>query len=398
MNIIKEIGGLDRSMKKKAEKLNEAETIAIVSDEEISETTPKKIHFWSRRPKDGESKRHRLEANELSSGAKKSMATRLISAAVGLAIVVPAIVLGQWIYFIVISVALLIACYEVLGCTSKRTIITVLVYFIFVAAIAYWPIFKSLVPNIPGDPWEPKLVNISYLYMQITLPILIIVIGSFLVFFLTVIYKDFTVHDACYLITMAIIVGLGFQCLFFLRYYPNNFVVPVFEDWTFNVANTINPSLLLVFVIFSTFMTDTGAYFVGIFFGKRKMNERISPKKTWEGFVGGVVISFLLSSALGLTLSGTGYPIHPAFLLKNGWYLVLILSAIIPLFATLGDFVFSSIKRYWGIKDYGKLIPGHGGVLDRLDSIIFAVIVTSIFVHMIACITDKGFNWTEFLV
>ena len=135
------------------------------------------------------------------------------------------------------------------------------------------------------------------------------------------------------------------------------------------------------------------------------MNERISPKKTWEGFVGGVVISFLLSSALGLTLAsikgsdGASWSIHPNITLKEHWYLILILSMIIPLFATLGDFVFSSIKRYWGIKDYGVLIPGHGGVLDRLDSIIFASIITAIFIHMLSVIALGGeFNWAAFLV
>ena len=384
-------------MKKKVETLNEAETIVIASDEELNETPVKKVHFFSRRQKDENGQRHH-HANELSKSAKKSMVTRILSAIIGLAIIVPAIVLGQWIYFAVISFALLIACYEVLGCTNKRTIFTVFIYFIFVAAIAFWPIFKSIVPAKAGMPWEPEIVNISYLYQQIYLPILIVAVGSFFVFFLTVIYKDFTVHDACYLIAMAIIVGLGFQCLFFLRYYPNKFVNPPFLDWTFNVENTIYPSLLLVFVIFSTFMTDTGAYFVGIFFGKRKMNERISPKKTWEGFVGGITISFLLSSALGLTLSGFNLEIHPAFALNNSWYLIIILSALIPLFATLGDFVFSSIKRYWGIKDYGKLIPGHGGVLDRLDSIIFAVIISSIFIHMLSSIGVDGFDWASFLV
>lgn len=395
-------------MKKKnnLETVSEAESIAIVSDEE--EAVGNKVHFWSKRPKE-EGSHHHLERNELSSGAKKSMLTRIISAVVGLLIVVPAIFLGDWIYFAVISLALIIACYEVLGCTSKRTIVTVFVYFIFVAAIAYWPIFKSLVPSTE-QAWNPEVLSIGFLYKQIYLPILVVAVGSFFVFFLTVIYKDFTVHDACYLITMAIIVGLGFQCLFYLRYFPNNYPsVPNLKDWTFTVDNTIKPSLLLVFVIFSTFMTDTGAYFVGVFFGKRKMNERISPKKTWEGFIGGIIISFLLSSTLALILSAIDWPIYEAynpdtkeilisFALDKNWYLIFILSALIPLFATLGDFVFSSIKRYWGIKDYGKLIPGHGGVLDRLDSIIFAVIISSIFIHMLSSIGVDGFNWAGFLV
>ena len=381
----------------------DVENIPIVSDE----NTPKRKGFFTRRDKT--ERRSRIQANELSGSAKKSMLTRTISAVVGLAVIIPAIFLGDWIYFAVLTVALGFACYEVLGCTNKRTFITVFVYFVFVALIAYWPIFKALVPS-PDQGSTPEMISIGFLYKEIYLPIIIVIFGSFLVFLMTVIYKDFTVQDACHLIALAIIVGLGFQCLFYLRYFPNNYEsVPNLQDWEFTVENTIKPSLLLVFVIFSTFMTDTGAYFVGIFFGKRKINERISPKKTWEGFVGGVVISFLLSSALALILSAVGWPIYEAsdpdtkaitisFALDKNWYLIFILSALIPLFATLGDFVFSSIKRYWGIKDYGKLIPGHGGVLDRLDSIIFAVIITAIFIHMLSSIGVKGFDWAAFLV
>ena len=367
----------------------DVENIPIVSDE----NTPKRKGFFARRDKT--ERRPRIQANELSGSAKKSMLTRIISAVVGLAILIPAILLGGWIYFGFLTFALMIACYEVLGCTNKRTIFTVLVYFIFVALIVYWPLFKTLIVNGTAD------TKIEAYYKVIYLPIIVIVFGTFLVFFLTVAYKDFTVQDACFLIAMAILVGLGFQCLLYLRYYPLT-LFPQDKDvgtWQFTVNNTIRPSLLLIFVIVSTFMTDTGAYFVGIFFGKNKMNERISPKKTWEGFVGGVVISFILSASIAFICASCGYPIHPYLTVNEGWYLILILSVIIPLFATLGDFVFSSIKRYWGIKDYGSLIPGHGGILDRLDSIIFAVVISSIFVFMLSAITDGfKFNWEQFLV
>lgn len=383
-------------MKKKNDEVKEVVSIPVEDDVESiainsnDVETPKRKGFFSRREKSPDGKR--IHKNELSSGAKKSMRTRIISAAVGLAIIIPAIFLGDWIYFGLVSFALLIACYEILGCTNKRTLVTVIVYFIFVALIAYWPLFRSLATGF-------KESKAEVYYQKIYLPITVVIIGVFLVFFLTVIYKDFTVHDACFLIAMAILVGLGFQCLFYLRYVPIYlFDVQGAEAFNFTVDNSIRPSMLLIFVIISTFMTDTGAYFVGVFFGKNKMNERISPKKTWEGFVGGVAISFALSCIFGLVSAACGFPIHPDLTVENGWYLILILSLIIPIFATLGDFVFSSIKRYWGIKDYGKLIPGHGGVLDRLDSIIFSVIITSIFIFMLSSITKDGFNWEQFLV
>ena len=335
-------------------------------------------------------------ANRLNKKAKSSMITRMIAAAVALVITVPILFLGDWFFFGLITFAMAIACWEILGCAHKRTWVIFVIYFSIVALIAYWPLFKGLIIDkgiITNN--KPD----SYFY-SIYLSVLVIVVCIFVMFFFSVVYKDFTVHDAAFLITMAVLIGLGFQCLFYLRYYPIKvFNVAITETFKFDFDNTVKTSLLLAFVCLSTFMTDAGAYFIGVFFGKNKINERISPKKTWEGFVGGVVISFLVSFGVGMAFAFGDYPILVNFLDKEHWFYILILSIIIPIFATLGDFVFSSIKRHWGIKDYGKLIPGHGGILDRLDSIFFAVIVTSIFIFMISNTGTTGeINWKDFLV
>ena len=333
--------------------------------------------------------------NTLSTKAKTSMLTRIVAAAVALAIVVPLLFLGDWFYFSLITFAMAIACWEILGCAHKRTWVIFVIYFLIVACIAYWPLFKGLIVD------KGVLTNNkpdSY-FVSIYLSVLVVAICVFIMFFFTVIYKDFTVNDAAFLIAMAVLIGLGFQCLFYLRYYPiSAFGIEITESFKFTVDNTIKPSLLLCFVALSTFVTDAGAYFVGVFFGKNKMNERISPKKTWEGFVGGVIISFVVTFSVGLAFAWGNYPILKS-LDKEHWYYILLLSLLIPLFATLGDFVFSSIKRYWGIKDYGKLIPGHGGILDRLDSIFFAVIITAIVVFMLSKSGTEGeIDWKQFLV
>ena len=336
--------------------------------------------------------RRHLEANTLSKGAKSSMAVRLISAFVGILIVGPALFLGDWIYFALLTIALAFACWEILGCANKRTPLIFIIYFIFVAAITYWPIFRTLL--IDGL----KMGKIDDYFTSIYLSIIVIMIGFFFLFLLTVIYKDFSVVDACFLITMAVLIGFGFQCLFYLRYVPFTLLGLESGLFEFNFDNTVRASMLLVFVVTGTFVTDAGAYFVGVFFGKNKMNERISPKKTWEGFVGGIIISFIVTATIGICFAASGNPILPDLLDLNHWYYILILALLIPLFATLGDFVFSSIKRYWGIKDYGKLIPGHGGVLDRLDSIFFATIISAIFIFMLSNISGGTLNWSSFLV
>ena len=112
------------------------------------------------------------------------------------------------------------------------------------------------------------------------------------------------------------------------------------------------------------FLSDTGAYFAGMAFGKHKLAPVISPKKTIEGVVGGV-----LGAMLGMILYCL--VLQFAFEFKVNYLYALLYGALGSLTAVFGDLSFSVIKRQTGIKDYGNLIPGHGGILDRFDSMIF---------------------------
>ena len=122
--------------------------------------------------------------------------------------------------------------------------------------------------------------------------------------------------------------------------------------------------LYVLLPIISAFLTDSGAYFTGVAIGKRKAFPTISPNKTVEGCAGGLVIG-----TAGLLLYG--------FILANTTELSIIYPLLIvyglvgAVITELGDLFFSLIKRKCGIKDYGRLIPGHGGMLDRFDSMIF---------------------------
>lgn len=113
-----------------------------------------------------------------------------------------------------------------------------------------------------------------------------------------------------------------------------------------------------VFMLFLLiWSSDSFAYFSGRMFGKHKMAPKISPKKTWEGFAGGVICTLIL-----------GYLIEQKMPeMRGNWALM---GLIISIFAPLGDLVESQLKRTFGVKDSGNIIPGHGGVLDRLDSFI----------------------------
>lgn len=129
-----------------------------------------------------------------------------------------------------------------------------------------------------------------------------------------------------------------------------------------------------VFTIFTiSWLCDTAAYFTGRFFGKHKLIPEVSPKKTVEGAVGGLFGGALGTMIFGIILSMTGQavmaPIH-----------FLIMGLIGSVFAQIGDLIASSIKRDCGVKDYPKLIPGHGGILDRFDSVLLAAV--SVFLYL----------------
>jgi phosphatidate cytidylyltransferase len=127
----------------------------------------------------------------------------------------------------------------------------------------------------------------------------------------------------------------------------------------------------VVTVLLGVWGFDTGAFFAGHFFGRHKLAPNISPAKTWEGVIGGLVLSII--AALLFTAWPLGVP----------WYLAILLGIVIGVAATLGDLAESLIKRQTHVKDSGQIMPGHGGILDRIDSLLFAVIAVYIFSQLI---------------
>ena len=118
----------------------------------------------------------------------------------------------------------------------------------------------------------------------------------------------------------------------------------------------------------ATWLSDVCAYSVGVRFGRRAFSPRISPKKTWEGFWGGV---------LGGTLAGLAWG---AWALPNlAWPHLVLMTVLIVVAGVIGDLSESLIKRQVGMKDSGTLIPGHGGMLDRIDSLLFAIAVAGLY-------------------
>jgi phosphatidate cytidylyltransferase len=129
------------------------------------------------------------------------------------------------------------------------------------------------------------------------------------------------------------------------------------------IASGPQPVAFILFVVLLVAANDIGAYFVGRAFGQRKISPRISPQKTWEGFFGGLVAGLVVSSVL------VTFPAWETIGLAKG----LVAAALIGVMSPIGDAAESMVKRSLGVKDMGSVLPGHGGLLDRIDGFLFAV-------------------------
>lgn len=151
--------------------------------------------------------------------------------------------------------------------------------------------------------------------------------------------------------------------------------VTVFFSYIVLVNQKQNGNLLVWLIFISSWLCDTGAYYSGKFFGKHKLIPKVSPNKTIEGSIGGLISSAIACFLFGLffnTYSSSIQPLH-----------FLIIGLICGVFCQFGDLIASSIKRYIGVKDFSNLIPGHGGILDRFDSILFASVVVYYYITFI---------------
>lgn len=170
-------------------------------------------------------------------------------------------------------------------------------------------------------------------------------------------------------LTLAVSIYLGWSMSFFLllRGYDAGIVHTGSSSWVFLPRG----AWWVLFVLLGVWGFDAAAFFTGRYFGRHKLAPSISPGKTWEGAIGGLVLS--ITAAVILTVNPLGVP----------WYFAIVLGILLGVAAVLGDLAESLIKRQTQVKDSGQIMPGHGGMLDRLDSLLFAVIVVYGFAQLI---------------
>ena len=324
-----------------------------------------------------------FQPNELSDAMVVSMRTRIITAIIAIIFALPIVLVGDWAFFALVSLLLVCAVVEIVRCAKRKySKALYIVSFILAFLILLW----NILGDLPLSSSWRLFDSYNHIYVSIT----ILFIGLCLAIFTVLIDKNFTIIDACFIVTTVMTISLGFESGLFLRYLPSfvyhhplNGVPP--DVSYFNFYDNLESCLLVVYVLVGACLNDAFAYFVGVFFGRNKLNERISPKKTWEGFFGGVILTAIFLCAFAFILASVDSGKHallPGILDLEHWYHIVVVSCLIPLVSTLGDLVFSSIKRYYGIKDFSNVLPGHGGVLDRFDSILFSTTTVAIYISI----------------
>lgn len=311
------------------------------------------------------------------------MKERTIMGIVMMAVFLPVLIMQEmFILFQIMMIGLtLIASLELIKMYEKKkkfpgfskwiiVICTLLIYF---AATAEWcktidSVNRDVQLQSTGETISFEILKILNINVGV-LPML--TVCMLLLFSLLVVYRDFDGADIGKAVTVMLYAGVGFAGLTCLRAVGLRFI-------------------LYMFII--TILTDVFAYLVGSKFGKHKMCPHISPKKSWEGSIGGTLIATIFGTLFavfyGNVFGSIFGPVEAKTLLHycpfindnlvrnlNNLEIVFLLFAL-TLFTSicsqLGDLVASKLKRTYGIKDYGDLFPGHGGVLDRFDSALFA--------------------------
>lgn len=326
----------------------------------------------------------RHHVNELDEGKKKSMKSRIIVGVILAVVAIPAVFLGGWFYFALISFFFFFATYEFIHAPRKKYpwYIWVVTY-IVTTSYLYWAFAKSNISAYKADP-QNFVFSLEDHFDEPSVSWYTLIGSLGIYFIVSILNKDFDFFDVCYLFAMSFLVGLGFQCLLFMRYHPIQQGLIHYGDFANgNGYRFLASSTLLFFVVICAFGNDIMAYFVGVFFGKHKMSPRVSPNKSWEGFFGGWILGGLLALGFAMIIEATGKPVIPSLPIfgpDSKWYAVVFLSFTLPLIGVIGDLTFSLVKRHFGIKDYSRLLAAHGGVLDRVDSLLFCSVFASSFI------------------
>ena len=254
------------------------------------------------------------------------MKVRIISAIVLIVLFVPLLIVGDVPFTILMAVLSIGGLYELLHVReSKKKFPLILKLFAYILVVAFCTYnFDSIEFQSQFDYRVMALLLFTFLA-----PIVFINDSS-----------KYNFEDAVFLIASLLFIGLSLNLIVVTRNFDINYII---------------------YLLMITIMSDTFALVTGKLIGKHKLCPKISPNKTVEGLFGGVIMGTFVASAFYFTVINS----HCSLVV------LILTTALLCFVGQLGDLVFSSIKRYYDVKDYSNLIPGHGGILDRFDSLIF---------------------------
>ncbi|HPX83781.1 MAG TPA: phosphatidate cytidylyltransferase [Bacilli bacterium] len=305
------------------------------------------------------------------------MKKRIITGAILMAILIPLIVIDHQIYplvgilFLIVGIFLsMVAAYEMMNMFyQKYPSLKLLRYLVPIfSGILVYTVYLSTTKGL--DINDISAASFVYHFLVVVMLMIFIIISLGIIIFT----KSSTAYDMMAVIMTLVYCGLVMGYVISIRY-----IEPFpFREGSINLIFRGGRSFAYLYSI--VLGTDTFAYLFGIKFGKHKLCAEISPKKTTEGAVAGLVFGSLFGVA-SVFIFKIGNPANTAetFIIIGG---SLVISMIISCSVQIGDLVASKIKRTYEIKDFGKVFPGHGGVLDRFDSLIYAGAVFYIIVQL----------------
>ncbi len=328
-----------------------------------------------------------MEMNKISNEMHKSVRTRTITAIILALITVPCLVLGGWFFIAYVGIATIMMTYEFLHISSagkKYPLWFNLLIYIGVFALVFWVFTDARNENGIVKINEHFFDGVGF--RDISVSTLGLAFYTAMIFLFVLLSEKIDIMQACYIITMSVFISICLQSILFLRNCPQYLYSSVINQTSDNTiySNHFQQCFLLLFCAGGALVNDIYAFFVGILFGKHKLNPRISPKKTWEGFIGGVILTAITGIIFSLLMDLNGIPLLKGILDIEHWYFCVLFSFLIPITSVLGDFTFSAIKRHFNVKDYSNLLPGHGGLLDRFDSVLMTCFICSVLILFIA--------------
>ncbi len=282
------------------------------------------------------------------------MKTRIITAIVAIAILVPVLIFSNtFLLPLMLSLCTVIGLYEMASCLDiKRNWALTLPLYLIGAVL---PFGIRLVEWIPNTVFMNKPLNNLRNFGLVLLSLVVIYLFAVLTFSKG---KIKFADASCWFFTSLYIIA-GFSSILYLHDY------------------TTGGEYVYLMVFIGAWVTDTFAYFTGMLLGKHKLIPEVSPKKTVEGSIGGIIFCVISITAFGFLVS-----VYTEFMAPSLWIFAIV-GMVISIASQIGDLSMSVIKRTYGIKDYGKLFPGHGGVLDRFDSILAVSLILSAFCSII---------------